>query len=152
AVATTRFALERYCCMENEPTASKRMLSGSLLSPSQQDVVDRILALRPCSTVFSLWAKPGMGRTTMLHELAARLSGSVVLRAGDWFAELDSRNPLQLEEAFVSRSVELLKSNSILLVDDFDRFMCAVGNCNFAYPRQGLNQSALLSVLNIADS
>ena len=129
---------------------SSECKSEPLLSPSQQDAVDRILALWPCSTIFSLWTKPGMGRTSMILALAAKLDGAAVLQADQWFEELDTRNPLQLEEAFVSRSIELLKSNSILLVDDFDRFMCAVGNCNFTYPRQGLNQSALLSVLNTA--
>jgi transitional endoplasmic reticulum ATPase len=136
--------------MGNEHNGSERKSSESALSPSQQDVLDRILALWPCSTVFSLWARPGMGRTSMIRELATKLNGSVILQASDWFADLDSRNPLQLEEAFVSRSIELLKSSPILLVDDFDRFMCAVANCNFAYPRQGLNHSALLSVLNVA--
>lgn len=86
----------------------------------------------------------------MIRALAAKFDGCAVLRADEWFHELDTRNPLQLEEAFVSRAVQLLKSNAIVLVDDFDRFMCTAGGCNFAYPRQGLSQSALLSVLNTA--
>jgi len=134
--------------MGNQSDRPEYIADALSLSPSQQDAVDRILALWPSSTVFSLWAKPGMGRTTMIHGLAAELGTAAVLQADTWFQELDTRNPLQLEEAFVSSAVKLLKSNGIVLVDDFDRFICATGNCNFAYPRQGLSQSALLTVLN----
>jgi transitional endoplasmic reticulum ATPase len=136
--------------MDNERNGSESKPSASPLSSTQQDAVDRILALWPCSTVFSLWSKPGMGRTSMIRELAAKLDESAILQADEWFNELGTRNPLQLEEAFAARAIELLKTNLVLLVDDFDRFMCAVGTCNFMYPRQGLNQSALLAVLNTA--
>ena len=136
--------------MQNEIHSSECAIDAPTLSPTQQEAVDSILALWPCSTVFSLWARPGLGRTSMIRALAAKFDDCAVLRADEWFHELDMRNPLQLEEAFVSRAIQLLKSNSIVLVDDFDRFICTVGNCNFGYPRQGLSQSALLSVLNTA--
>src|SRR5438093_2907708 len=112
------------------------------LVPSQKKAFDRVLELWPCSDVFILWSRAGMGRTTVLRELAQKLSSTRILDARRYMRDLSSEPPMRLEETFLRRAVEMLERCETLLVDDWDRISCPFGKCNsYYYPRRGLEGS-----------
>ncbi|MBI4864585.1 MAG: ATP-binding protein [Candidatus Riflebacteria bacterium] len=120
------------------------------LCPTQRASLDRLLALWPCSDVFVLWARSGLGRTTVLRTLAGEVPGSLVMDVSKWFLAMRREHPLQLEEAFVEQAIAQLKRCDALLVDDLDRITCPFGECNHYYPRRGLDRPALLTLLDVA--
>jgi transitional endoplasmic reticulum ATPase len=120
------------------------------LCPAQRQAVDRLLKLWPSSDVFVLWTRSGLGRSTMLRALRQQLGGSPILAASDWFMPLGEEHPLRIEETFVREATARLEPGKALLVDDYDRLACVAGGCNHWYPRSGMDQPALLALLDSA--
>jgi SpoVK/Ycf46/Vps4 family AAA+-type ATPase len=117
------------------------------LCPTQQKALDRLVMLWPASDVFVLWARPGLGRSTVLAALKERIPRSAVLDAASWFLPLASEDPLRIEETFVKQAMGQLERCDALLIDDFDRFDCLAGACSsYYYPRRGLARAALLTL------
>ena len=116
------------------------------LCPTQEKALERVLALLPSSDVFVLWSRPGLGRSTVLRALEERIPRSAVLDASRWFLPLANEHPMRIEETFVRRALTRMKKVDALLIDDYDRFTCLVGECNHFYPRRGLERSALLTL------
>jgi ATP-dependent 26S proteasome regulatory subunit len=122
------------------------------LTPTQTSTIGRMMDLWETSNTFCLWARSGMGRSTMLKFLSKELKNSSILSARDWFEPLLGRHPMQIEETFVEKALQTLETSDVLLVDDFDRFMCVTSECNHFYPRSGLVRSATLTLLDAAQA
>jgi SpoVK/Ycf46/Vps4 family AAA+-type ATPase len=116
------------------------------LCPTQEKALERLLALWPSSDVFVLWARPGLGRSTVLRALKEQIPRSAILDASRWFLPLADEHPLRIEETFVKRAIARLKRCDALLIDDYDRFDCVTGACGSFYQRQGLDRTALLTL------
>jgi transitional endoplasmic reticulum ATPase len=105
------------------------------LSPSQRAAHDSLLAVRETGSVFVLEARQGLGRTTVVRSLAARL-GAGFVGAGELFESIKEAHPLRLEEEWCAALIERLRQTKAVVIDDFDAAGFMFGNCSM-YPRAG---------------
>lgn len=120
------------------------------LLPSQSKALERVLGLWPCSDVFTIWSRAGLGRTTLMRELARKVDRPQVLGARRYATDLAEEPPLRLEETFLKRALRLLDRCDTLFIDDWERISCTFGHCNYSYPRVGVAKSIEMALLDTA--
>src|SRR6266852_2941470 len=117
----------------------------TILCPSQQQAFDLLGHELSLGHILTLGGGTGLGRTTVLRKLHARIGGAF-LGAPEWTERLGRQHPLALEEAFEQMVLEALRDHDVVIVDDLHLVTCVVGGCNWAYPRKGLLDAALTTL------
>lgn len=106
------------------------------LSPSQEKVVAWLARASRNRPLLALWCRDGLGRTTMMRALHARLGGTF-LGAGEILERLSKGHPLAVEEAVRGTVGEALASADTVFVDDLHRVDKAAESCHMN-PRGGI--------------
>jgi transitional endoplasmic reticulum ATPase len=125
------------------------MTHGVSLCPVQEAAVAAVRQLLPAGDVIALRGKTGRGKTLVLERLAQETNGQL-LRLDAFFDRLGSGHPMAMEESLYRVLFESLQSNDVVLVDDFQLAIAAVGgDCHF-YPRSGLLATPLMMLASYA--
>ncbi|HEU4629873.1 MAG TPA: AAA family ATPase [Gemmatimonadaceae bacterium] len=119
--------------------------SASSLAPAQQRALDQLLAHLDDGRSALLFARPGTGRTTLLHALH-RARGGRLLTTADAMDAIARRHPLAVEDALHDLLRDALAGGDLVIVDDFE-LVANVLCCGHAYPRHGLVEAAFAAVL-----
>jgi AAA+ superfamily predicted ATPase len=82
-----------------------------------------------------LWSAPGMGKTSVLHELHRRQGGTPV-SLKDLLDTASGRHPLSLEESFFNVVWEALGRSDLVMLDDLHLLSDVVAS-GCGYPRNG---------------
>ncbi|MFO0881051.1 MAG: AAA family ATPase [Gemmataceae bacterium] len=106
------------------------------LTPSQQTLLDDLLAQLPSHHLFLLEGGAGSGKTTLLREVQAR-QGGLFLSLHEFPDLMRSRHPLGIEEAFGEWVSKALDQTHLVLLDDLDLIRSVVDGCS-DYPRRGM--------------
>lgn len=122
------------------------MTDRTQLTPSQERAVARVQELLPCANVFVLWAPPGLGKSTMLHELHSRIGGRMIALK-DTLDVLQHRHPLAIEESFRNVVLEALADSDVVLVDD----LSVVEQCRGHFCPRSLLDAALTTACVCAE-
>ncbi len=120
-----------------------------ILLPAQLRALNKLTEALPAGDVFVLKSAAGAGRTTVLRELH-RGSGGVFVGIRDIMHSLEGRDPLAIEEAFLSTMERALDGNEVIVVDDL-HLVSAVVN-RFHSARQMLLDAALTSLMGDASA
>jgi transitional endoplasmic reticulum ATPase len=110
------------------------------LSPAQQTALQAIQAALRSLDIVALQGEAGIGKTLILHALAAASQGHIT-GLSRFMDVLKGRNPLAVEESFIETLEDLLDATSLLIVDDLHLILQVVGHRS--YPRQSLLVAAL---------
>ncbi|MGL4555098.1 MAG: AAA family ATPase [Gemmataceae bacterium] len=106
------------------------------LSPSQQEIADQVVRGLDRGHLFGVFTPEGLGKTTILRALHARLGGKFLSMA-DLATRMTGRHPQTLEEAFHEWYLEGLADAPLVLLDDLHLLEGVVGECNMFYARRG---------------
>lgn len=98
------------------------------LSPSQQNVYNRLHNLLPKSPLLGLACKSGCGRTTILQNLAETLD-AYYLRPADVFEQMEQLHPQQLQEGILRTFLKAFEGNSRVILDDFHVVSSILSSC-----------------------
>jgi transitional endoplasmic reticulum ATPase len=112
------------------------------LSPSQQEIADAIVQGIDRGHLFGVFTGEGLGKTTILRWLHARLGGTLLSMA-DLVTRMNARHPLALEEAFHGWYMETLSGTGLVLLDGLNLLEAVAGDCRPFYPRCGLLAAVL---------
>src|ERR1051325_1375035 len=107
---------------------------SSKLCPEQQRALDGLTAGLSVGNLVLLWGASGMGKTTVLKALHAQ-TGGAFLSARDYVEAVEDRHPFGIEEAFYRVVLQALEANEVVILDDMDPVMQALGGCAHMYPR-----------------
>jgi hypothetical protein len=107
-----------------------------ILTPAQRRVADKLIQEVPAGGVFLLWGAAGMGKTTILKKLQAACGGTL-LSTREFLAQLETRHPLAIEEAFLEMVRCALAASDIVIVDDLQMVTNVTNGCR-SYPRSNL--------------
>jgi transitional endoplasmic reticulum ATPase len=131
-------------------TSTYRHAAGPApLLPAQQQAFDAVQRHITAQHVAVLTGRPGAGKTTVLRALHSRLGGAF-LTSRDFIEESESgRHPLALDETVYHVLREALKTNNVVIVDDF-QLVSMVSCCTHAYPRQNFLAAALVPLALMA--
>src|SRR5262245_7688798 len=119
------------------------------LTPAQQRADATIQSFIPLGHVFAVRGATGLGKTTVLRHLHARLGGAF-LSTREFLPLLSGRHPLALEETFEQWLLHALDENSHVFVDDLHLITGVTDGCG-AYPRPGLINVPLTTVARVAE-
>jgi ATP-dependent 26S proteasome regulatory subunit len=111
------------------------------LCPAQKRALDGLLSDQPLGNLFTLRARSGMGKTTVLRAAHQALGGAF-LTTKEFVDALRPRHPLALEEAFAEWLGDQLHRHECVFLDNLDLISNVTGGCG-AYPRSGLLAAAL---------
>jgi len=89
-----------------------------------------------------------MGKTTILKQLQAACGGAL-LNAWEFLAQLETRHPLAIEEAFLEMVQQALAVSNIVMVDDLQAVTNVDSGCG-SYPRPNLLDAPAEALLNEA--
>ncbi len=120
----------------------------TMLSISQRQVYDHLMSLIPEHPFTGLISDPGCGLSTILEAVADKTNGQVI-RMADFFDQMESLHPLQLEEGIVNTFLQALKKNDCIVVDDFSAILEMISNCYYS-ARPKIMNPALDAVLRYA--
>jgi hypothetical protein len=118
-----------------------------VLSPAQQEAYEGLLNGSAAGDVLVLMARPGSGRTTIIHKLSAALGGAFLGIRG-FMQSLSARRPEAIEEAFLQRMERALAHQHTVIVDDLHLVTRVVAACE--YPRALLFDAAITAILGEA--
>jgi ATP-dependent 26S proteasome regulatory subunit len=119
------------------------------LLPAQQQALEALQRNVAAQHVAVLMGRPGAGKTTLLRALHARLGGAY-LTSRDFIEESESgRHPLALDETVYHVLRQALKTNDVVIVDDF-QLVSMVSCCTHSYPRQNFLAAALVPLAGMA--
>jgi shikimate kinase len=123
------------------------LMTGSAvtLTPSQQRAADGLLSGMAAGQVCVLQSAAGMGKTTLLRRLRAKLGGEFVT-ARQFMNLLKQRAPTAIEETFMELVEGALRKSEVAFVDDLHLVTEVVEGYN--YPRTNLLNAALSAVLS----
>lgn len=119
------------------------------LAPAQQKAADDLLTGMAAGNVCVFRAGPGMGKTTVLRWMQAKLGGSLVV-AGQFMTLLKKRSPAAIEETFMEVLETTLETSDVAMVDDLHLVMEVVEAYN--NPRANLINAAVSVVLADAEA
>ena len=111
------------------------------LSPAQQRALDALNAAIDRNGLVELRSMSGTGRTTILERLHES-RGGVYLDMRAVLDDMQTANPLALEETLYRRLVAELARHSLVILDDLQWLVHVVMGCG-AYPRGQYLQAAL---------
>lgn len=106
------------------------------LCPAQQRALRDLVAALEKEGPCVLWSAPGMGKTTILHELCRRKDGRLV-SAGELIGAASERHPFSLEEAFFKILWDALGQSDLVIMDDLHLLTDVVASGCGSYPRNG---------------
>jgi len=106
------------------------------LCPAQEQCFRKLWQLLSLSNVIVLYCNTGLGRTTVLRNLHARMGGAY-LNMTDFVEAIRHRHPVALEETFERLVLDAYAKHDVVIVDDLHLLTRATGNCNHFYPRSG---------------
>jgi ATP-dependent 26S proteasome regulatory subunit len=118
-----------------------------ILMPAQQRALKSLIKALPAGDVFVLKAASGAGRTTVLRELHATVGG-VFVGIGAIMHSLEGRDPLSVEEAFLTTIESALDGPDLVIVDDLHLVSNVVNRHNAA--RSLLLDAALTAIMGDA--
>src|SRR5579875_962487 len=118
--------------------------AGVILTPSQQQAAGGVLTGIAAGAVCILESAAGMGKTTVLRCVHAKLGGAF-LTMRQFMNLLKQRPPAAIEETFLEMLDSALQKHDVLFVDDL-HLMTAVAQ-GYNYPRTNLIDAALSAVL-----
>ena len=118
------------------------------LSPTQLCAYHGLQAGLAVGNVILLWGDTGLGKTTVLRELHAKLGGCL-LTLKDFMDAQQSRHPLSLEETFAQLVMQALQSHDVVIVDDLGVLSGVMHGCG-AYPRSGFLEVPLTALATYA--
>ena len=98
------------------------------LSPSQQNVYNRLHNLLPKSRLLGLACKSGCGRTTILQNLAETLDAHY-LRPADVFEQMEQLHPQQLQEGILRTFLKAFEGKNRVILDDFHVVSSILSSC-----------------------
>lgn len=106
------------------------------LCPAQQRAFDEILEALPIGNFFVVWAREGMGKTTIAHALSEVTEG-FRLDLKPFIDDLRKADPLQLEEILEKLLLDAIKKNDVVVFDDLNLIYEVICGCGFgdSYPR-----------------
>jgi len=135
--------------MSNTPV--RHASAPAPLLPAQQQALEALQRNVAAQHVAVLMGRPGAGKTTLLRALHARLGGAY-LTSRDFIEESESgRHPLALDETVYHVLRQALKTNDVVIVDDF-QLVSMVSCCTHSYPRQNFLAAALVPRAPLADA
>lgn len=102
-----------------------------MLSPAQQLAYDKLIQLIPQYAITGLVCPNGCGLSTMLQTVAQHQNGHLI-RLADFFDQIQSFHPLQLEEGIANTLLQALKKNDCVIVDDFSTVFSMIQSCRQA--------------------
>jgi transitional endoplasmic reticulum ATPase len=142
-------ALARYTRRRREEavSSSPKAIPHSL-SPTQQAAFESLERQLAAHSVTVLSARPGMGKTRILHALLSG-TGGVYLTSRELVEASAQRHPLALDETIYDVLRQALDANDTVIVDDF-QLVSLVACCAAAYPRQHFIAAALLPLATFA--
>lgn len=115
------------------------------LTPSQQNVVNAVQLSWANHRVHVVWSPSGMGKTSMLRAVQ-KLYGGRFLTMADYMKVLTGKDPMALEESLVELVESAWTTEDVVILDDFD-LLCSISSCNTFYPRRGLDEIAVESLV-----
>jgi len=116
------------------------------LTPTQQLAFDRVLQHQKTDLVLEIASLPGMGKTTLLHQLHQYLGGEL-LQMYELFDQMHYHHPLALEECFEQMVMTALYQHNVVIIDDLQVLLDV---CYGHVPRNGLIALALRKVCTYA--
>jgi transitional endoplasmic reticulum ATPase len=120
-----------------------------ILTPAQEQLTTDLLESLAAGHVFVLKAAGGMGKTTVLRWLQAKL-GAVLVVARQFLTLLKERSPAAIEESFMDVLEGALEESDVVVVDDLHLVTAVVQN--FDYPRANLINAVMSAVLSDAEA
>ena len=123
--------------------------SGTILTPAQQKAADGLLSGMAAGGVCVLESAAGMGKTTVLRWVRAKLGGALVT-ARQFMNLLKERLPAAIEETLMELLETALKQENVVLMDDLH--LVAEVAQGYNYPRTNLIHAALSVVLSEAEA
>ena len=118
-----------------------------VLSPAQQRAFEALLNGKDVGDVLLLKARPGSGRSTILHKLHESVGGAL-LGARDFMQSLSAHRPEAIEETFLQMIEQALAHHQVVIVDDLHLVTQVVSACD--YPRTLLLDAALTALMGEA--
>lgn len=118
------------------------------LCPTQQVVFETLLRSSKIGNVFELQGNSGTGKSTILRKLYQDLRGTF-LHIRDFIDEMQGQHPLALEETFDRLMTRMIRTNDVVIVDDF-HLLLQIQYQGHAYPRAGLLSLPLLKLCSHA--
>lgn len=118
------------------------------LTPAQQRSFDGLLRGIQLGLPVCIWGSTGIGKSTVLRALHARLGGALITSAQFVEVALDS-HPLKLEEAVFTLLATALKEHPVVLVDDLESLSSVFQGCG-SYPRQGWSKVVFEALVVLA--
>ena len=125
----------------------KKQNENIVLAPAQQEAYEGLLNGSAAGDVLVLMARPGSGRTTIVHKLHEALGGAF-LGIRDFMQSLAAQRPEAIEEAFLQMMEQALAHQHTVIVDDLHLVTRVVEACE--YPRALLLDAALTAILGEA--
>ena len=119
-----------------------------ILSPAQREIAEKLIHEVAAGGVFILQGDAGTGKTTILKKLQAA-RGGILLSTWEFMAQLETRHPLALEEAFLEMVEQALAASDLVMVDDLQAIAGVASGCG-SYPRPNLLNAPAEAVLNEA--
>lgn len=114
------------------------------LTPTQQQVYDRLQRAWPGGHVFCVQGGVGMGKTTLLRRLHQE-HGGTLLDVKPFLDAMQDRHPLSLEETLEQLLCDTLGRQECVYLDDFHLLEQVVQGCHF-YPRSGFLNMVLVAL------
>lgn len=127
------------------------LLTGGrvILTPSQQRAADDLLKGMAAGSVCVLESAAGMGKTTLLRWVRAKLGGAFVT-ARQFMNVLKRRTPAAIEETFLEVLEGALQAHDVVLADDLH--LVTEVSQNYNNPRMNLINTALSALLEGAEA
>jgi AAA+ superfamily predicted ATPase len=120
------------------------------LCPAQKRALDGLLSDQPLGNLFTLRARGGMGKTTVLRAAHQALGGAF-LTTREFVDALRPRHPLALEETFAEWLGDQLHRHERVFLDDLDLISNVTSGGCHAYPRSGFLAAALAPLVAFAE-
>jgi SpoVK/Ycf46/Vps4 family AAA+-type ATPase len=120
-----------------------------MLSPSQQYADQQVRKLISSNPVIGLICKNGNGLSTLLQKLSKDHNGHLI-RLADFFDQIETLHPLQLEEGITRTILEALKQHDVVLVDDFTSIESMIRSC-YGAARPNVLLPALDAIVRIVE-
>lgn len=122
-------------------------ITDVILTPAQREAADKLIQEIPGGGVFVLRGAAGMGKTTILKKLQAARGGTL-LNTREFLAQLETRHPLAMEEAFLNMPDE--EARAAILREHLERLAGPIGGADpaeLAAKAEGLTGADLKRVV-----
>jgi transitional endoplasmic reticulum ATPase len=124
------------------------MATEVTLTQCQRAAAGALIGAIPTTSVLMLRSDSGKGRTTILRQVQAEVSGSLV-SIKNFLDVLKARDPLAIEESLTELVDGRFEQDDLVIIDDFQLIRNVVDS--FEYPRRGLLDAMLTALLDRAD-